>query len=83
MENGPPSSGPALPQHKDRFLVHIISDMTPIDFEPQHGPWNADLLSRACHRSFVWMTKKLTEYQKQWARKATRETFYLSISNFS
>ena len=52
-ENGPPRSGPALPQHKNRFLVHIISDMTPIDFEAQHGPWNADLLSRACHHSFV------------------------------
>ena len=56
--------------------------MTPIDFEPQHGPWNADLLSRACHRSFVWMTKELTEYLKQCARKATRETFIFQYRTF-
>tara|TARA_B100000902_G_C27275881_1_gene898832 strand:+ start:1099 stop:1446 length:348 start_codon:yes stop_codon:yes gene_type:complete len=71
-----------LPQHNDRFLVYIISDMTPINFEPQLGPWNADLLSRACHRSFVWMTKKLTEYLKQCAKKRLKRLFTFQYRTF-
>ena len=57
-ENGPPSSGPVLQQHEDRFLVHIISDMTAIDLEAHNGLRN--------EREGTTMGSKFTKRSRQY-----------------